>query len=201
MVGSLVFDLANDVTITPTNPAAPRTLTIPDPGASDTFAFLAATQTLTAKTLTAPTVQGTVGAGTGLTMPAFTAGGTVNTASGNLVLNPAGDVVVGTGNSAITFDRKNTQSVGASATVISDIANTEGAMSIVSGKEEAGSFIRFIDIVLWGRSSTPTVVASHSTAGTPGARTYGQSGDKLTLAVAGATYDIMCYTYSAPATT
>ena len=50
MVGSLVFDLANDVTITPTNPAAPRTLTIPDPGANDTFAFLAATQTLTSTT-------------------------------------------------------------------------------------------------------------------------------------------------------
>jgi len=35
------------------------------------------TQTLTNKTLTSPTVQGTVGAGTGLTMPAFTLGGTI----------------------------------------------------------------------------------------------------------------------------
>src|SRR4030042_1008075 len=32
------------------------------------------TQTLTAKTLTSPTIQGTVAAGTGLTMPAFISG-------------------------------------------------------------------------------------------------------------------------------
>lgn len=100
LVGSLVFDLANDVTITPANPAAPRTLTIPDPGNNDSFVFLAATQTLTGKTLTSPTIQGTVGAGTGLTMPAFNAGGNITggsglqiaTSSGNLVLNPAGNV-------------------------------------------------------------------------------------------------------------
>lgn len=100
LVGSLVFDLANDVTITPANPVAPRTLTIPDPGANDTFVFLAAAQTLTGKTLTSPTIQGTVGAGTGLTMPAFTAGGNITggsgmqvaTSAGNLVLNPAGQV-------------------------------------------------------------------------------------------------------------
>lgn len=35
------------------------------------------TQTLTNKTLTSPTIQGTVGAGTGLTLPAFTASGDV----------------------------------------------------------------------------------------------------------------------------
>ncbi len=36
------------------------------------------TQTLTDKTLTSPVIQGTVSAGTGLTMPAFTAGGDIN---------------------------------------------------------------------------------------------------------------------------
>ena len=40
------------------NPAAARTLTIPDPGANDTFVLLAATQTLTNKTLTAPDING-----------------------------------------------------------------------------------------------------------------------------------------------
>lgn len=38
------------------NPAALRTLTIPDPGGNDTFVFLAATQTLTGKTLTNPII-------------------------------------------------------------------------------------------------------------------------------------------------
>jgi len=94
VAGSLVFDLANDVTITPANPAAPRTLTIPDPGASDAFAFLAATQTLTNKTLSGPTIQGTVGAGTGLTMPAFVAGGAISSASGNVDIAPASGLAV-----------------------------------------------------------------------------------------------------------
>ena len=188
MVGSLVFDLANDVTITPTNPAAPRTLTIPDPGASDTFVFLAATQTLTAKTLTGPTIQGTVGAGTGLTLPAFTAGGNVDTASGHLLLDPADGVQIGTGNSAVTLRKKNTQNVSTTAV----------AMTIVNGKETAGGFIRFIDILLWGKASAPTVIASHTVAGSPAARTYSAASDTLKLAMASGTYDIMAYSYDAP---
>lgn len=47
-------------TLTWANPGASRALTIPDPGGSDSFAFLAASQTLTNKTLTAPTLSGTV---------------------------------------------------------------------------------------------------------------------------------------------
>ena len=39
------------------------------------------TQTLTNKTLTSPAIQGTVGAGTGLTMPAFAAGGDITISS------------------------------------------------------------------------------------------------------------------------
>ena len=48
LVGSLVFDLANDVTITPSNPSAPRTLTLPAVGQNSTFAFLQEPQTFTA---------------------------------------------------------------------------------------------------------------------------------------------------------
>ena len=48
VAGSLVFDLANDVTISPTNPAAPRTLTLPAVGQNSTFAFLEEAQTFTA---------------------------------------------------------------------------------------------------------------------------------------------------------
>lgn len=67
IVGGLVFDLANDVTLSPANPSSPRTLTIPDPGGDDAFAFLGAAQTLTNKTLASPVIQGSVGIGT--TMP------------------------------------------------------------------------------------------------------------------------------------
>ena len=47
---------AANYTLQWSNPAAARTLTIPDPLGNDTFVFLAATQTLTNKTLTAPRI-------------------------------------------------------------------------------------------------------------------------------------------------
>lgn len=128
VIGNLVFDLANDVTITPANPAAPRTLNIPDPGSNDTFVFLAATQTLAGKTLTAPVIQGTVGAGTGLTMPAFAAGGDITggsgfkmlTSAGNLILDPAGETRVGDGAGAKTLRVRSTNN---QAKVMVDSAN------------------------------------------------------------------------------
>ena len=56
----------------------PTTLTIPDfASVSDTFAFITLAQVLVNKTLTSPTINGTI-ATTGLTMPAFTLGGTLN---------------------------------------------------------------------------------------------------------------------------
>ena len=145
MVGSLIFDLANDVTLTPTNPAAPRTLTIPDPGANDTFAFLAATQTLTSKTLTGPTIQGTVGAGTGLTMPAFTAGGditggsdfNVKTSAGDLFLDPASNIIgLFTDAERVGIYAKgvNTQSVSTSATTIAT-GTGHGQLAFITGGE------------------------------------------------------------------
>jgi hypothetical protein len=71
------------------NPAANRNLTIAaDPGGNDSFAFLAATQTLSNKTLTAPTLNGVTN-GTGLQLfnttttctTAATAGATCTTAA------------------------------------------------------------------------------------------------------------------------
>lgn len=47
-------------TLTWANPSGARAITINDPGGSDAFAFLAATQTLTNKTLTAPVFSGSV---------------------------------------------------------------------------------------------------------------------------------------------
>lgn len=46
------------------DPAAARTITIPDPGGADSFAFLAATQTFTNKTLTTPTINSATLSGT-----------------------------------------------------------------------------------------------------------------------------------------
>ncbi len=40
LAGDIIFDLANDITLTATNPAAPRTVTIPAIGQASTFAFL-----------------------------------------------------------------------------------------------------------------------------------------------------------------
>ncbi|MBI2171759.1 MAG: hypothetical protein HYU30_07040 [Chloroflexi bacterium] len=131
LVGSLVFDLANDVTLTPASPFAPRALTIPDPGGDDSFVFLAATQTLTGKTLTAPVIQGSVGAGSGLTMPAFTAGGNITggsgfkllTSAGNLLLDPAGETRIGDGVGAKTFKVRSTND---QSKVVVESANVAG---------------------------------------------------------------------------
>ena len=53
---TLIGSAGNNYSVAWSTPAASRTLTIPDPGGSDTFAFLAATQTLTNKTLGSGTV-------------------------------------------------------------------------------------------------------------------------------------------------
>ncbi|MDQ7779677.1 MAG: hypothetical protein RDV41_08195 [Planctomycetota bacterium] len=89
---SIEIPTANLVTLTTTNPAAPRTYTIPDAGANDDFVFRTASQTLTNKTLsTSCTWNGnTIGAaygGTGQNSSAWTglvkvSGGTWSTATG-----------------------------------------------------------------------------------------------------------------------
>jgi hypothetical protein len=71
---SLIFvQSSGNYTITPSNPSSARALTLADPGGSDTFAYLAATQTLTNKTLTTATLGNALAAGsfkiTGLADP------------------------------------------------------------------------------------------------------------------------------------
>jgi len=108
------------------DPAAARTLTIPDPGANDTFVFLAATQTLTNKTLTSPTINGgtidnaTIGgttpaAGTFTTATATTlTDGTASLSGGNL-----------TGMGNITFSGSPTLAINDTGTLtVTDGTNT-----------------------------------------------------------------------------
>ena len=59
-VGTTSFEVAtaNLTTFTVSNPAAPRTITFPDPGGADSVVYLGATQTLTGKSLTAPAITG-----------------------------------------------------------------------------------------------------------------------------------------------
>ena len=66
-IGKLIFSDSGLTTST--------TFTFPD--LSDQVVTLNATQTLTNKTLTSPTIQGVVSPGTGLTMPAFTLAGNI----------------------------------------------------------------------------------------------------------------------------
>lgn len=86
-------------TIAWSNPASARALTIPDPGGDDSFVFLAATQTLTGKTLTNPTVN--AGSGT-LVLPQTTS--PAQTAEGSVVWDSDDDLLtVGDGVSRKTL--------------------------------------------------------------------------------------------------
>lgn len=59
----LVLGTTRTITITaPTPASSSRVLTIPDPGAADSFVLLALAQTLTTKTLTAPIINGATSA-------------------------------------------------------------------------------------------------------------------------------------------
>lgn len=54
---SYILNSANQITVQFNNPAAPRTITWTDPGGADNPAYVAATQTLTNKTLTTPIIN------------------------------------------------------------------------------------------------------------------------------------------------
>jgi hypothetical protein len=92
-------------------------LTVPD--ADGTLTLRDASQTLTNKTLTSPVIQGTVGAGTGLTLPAYAMGGAISNASnyaanfgtGALTAGAgafSGVATIGTGRQWITFNDAST---------------------------------------------------------------------------------------------
>ncbi|MDA2936827.1 hypothetical protein MYX75_01005 [Acidobacteria bacterium AH-259-A15] len=59
-IGTTSFEVntTNLITFAVTNPSAPLTITFPDAGGSDSVVYVAATQTLTGKSLTAPAITG-----------------------------------------------------------------------------------------------------------------------------------------------
>jgi hypothetical protein len=76
--------LTTPVLGTPSSGTLTNCTGLPAAGVVDTAVTLTASQTLTNKTLTSPVIQGTVGAGTGLTLPAVTLGGAVTGNSQNV---------------------------------------------------------------------------------------------------------------------
>lgn len=84
------------LSLTWATPAAAATITIPDPGGADTFTLNAATQTLTNKTLTAPTFGGvtTIAAGTAAA-PSLTFTGDTDTGIYRVAANDFGVAVAG----------------------------------------------------------------------------------------------------------
>jgi hypothetical protein len=95
---AVLVQTGGNYTVTWANPGANRAISIADPGGTDVFTFNAATQTLTNKTLTAPTLTGiasvTADAGTGL---ALRIGARVSDELGSLYFtNNANSVVQGT---------------------------------------------------------------------------------------------------------
>lgn len=87
---SVEISTANLITLTFTNPGAARTITFGDPGGADSVVYLAATQALTNKTLTAPVLAGTI---TGT--PTFS-GATITLTGGTINLTAGAAYVIGT---------------------------------------------------------------------------------------------------------
>ena len=155
LAGSVVFDLVNDVTITPTNPAAPRTLTIPAGGGNRTFSFLDEAQTFTAlqtfnsgidlggNTLDNPGGTKNVWNATQVTMYQDAEPLTNTAVPGNYSLYIArGDIAAASSNgesSGIGFTADNGQNnIGAAIIFAADGAQSRGQLRFYTKPNEAG---------------------------------------------------------------
>ena len=116
---SVEISTANLTTLTFSNPAAPRTITFGDPGGADSVAYVAATQTLTGKSLTAPAITG----GTAIELTGFSLRST----------GAANDLVIAT-TAAYNADRTLTVNIptGANAalTLVGDLVTAGGAFAL-----------------------------------------------------------------------
>lgn len=84
----------------------------------------------------------------------------------------------------------NTQGVSTSATVISPSTGGYAFLMLINGIRTDSSTTRFCDLIMGGRSVTPTTIASHSVQGAPDTRTYTSSVGTVSLQMGGNTYDI-----------
>lgn len=185
-IGTASFEVAtaNLTTFTVTNPAAPRTITFPDPLGADSVVYLAAAQTLTGKVLTAPDINGgTADALTSLgirstgaafdlklaTAAVLTAGRTLNLALGDAdrTITLANDFTT-SGAFALTLTQTGATNVtlpttGTLATLAGDEALTGKTITLKDGTKLSGSDAANGDLVLQatshGTKTTAYVVA------------------------------------------
>lgn len=154
-----VFGTTNTTTLSFSAPGASRVVTFADPGGADSVAYLAASQALTNKTITAPVLDGTV---TGT----YTLGGTPTLASAAGVPYVGGVAAAyRLARGTITLDGSNPSSAATGLTTVV-ACNVDGpAAAGVPGDDPMGAspFINStsIDIYAWGTNGTdPTPVPS-----------------------------------------
>lgn len=103
---SVEIATTNVVTLTFSNPAATRTITFADPGGADSVTYLAATQTLSGKTLTAPTINAGALSGTFSGTPTLS-GATITLTGNTLNLTAGGAYTLGTTDNNILVVKTN----------------------------------------------------------------------------------------------
>ena len=168
---SIILEKAseNSYTINWTQPSgADRILSIPAMSSADTFAFLAATQTFTNKTLTAPTISGgTVTAITDLDMTVGNKTILDTIGSNTLTIGAGGTTVVIAGNLTVS---------GATTTTVSNTLLVEDSLYVLNHgetgtpSEDSGFVVERGDDTnvgfIWDESADEFVVINTSSTGT-----------------------------------
>lgn len=167
------------ITLSWATPTAAQTLTIPDAGGNDTFVLLAATQTLTNKTITAPIFTGQLSLAVGTAaLPSLTFTGDTDTG----IYHPAANDVGIAANGLLAFDVIGVASAVNNITITNAIAAANPIVGVTGTDTNIG-----ITFTAKGSGAftftTPSAPASVGT--TPG--TNANSGISLTAGIGGAT--------------
>jgi hypothetical protein len=105
--------------------------------------------------------------------------------AGAIAYNNNGDDAVSDNSYGQSFAKKIDIVGNSGANTIYSAAGSEGAFYVISGLNQTTG-ARFVDLLLYlGAASTTPVVVSSQTYLSPGGRTYGNSGENLTLSVTG----------------